>query len=121
MEENNTEIQEIEFSPIKVYVYVRLDENKVIKEINSSIFIQDLTNWIKIDEGVGDKYSQAQGNYIEKGLTDEKGRYNYKYDTKLVELTEEEKYILFPPQPPQYTEIETLKSDIDYLLILQEG
>lgn len=100
--ENNLEIP-------KIKVYVKIDNNKVVKEINSSIFIQDLKDWIKVDEGVGDKYSHAQSQYLVKGLTDEKGRCNYKYDNALVELTEEEKNILFPPPIPQPTELEILK------------
>lgn len=87
----------------KINVYVELNENKIIKRIESSISSSylDFTDWIKIDEGVGDKYALAQNNYLEKGLIDNNGRYNYKYDTALVELTEEEKNILFPPiEPP---------------------
>lgn len=99
MEENNLEIQAIEVPQIKVYI--KLDSNKILREVNSSIFIRDSTDWIVIDEGVGDKFSHAQSQYLTKGLVDEKGRYNYKYDTALVELTEEEKNILFPPiEPP---------------------
>jgi hypothetical protein len=87
-----------------IKVYVKVDSNNVIKEINSIIFIQDLTGWIKIDEGQGDKYAHAQGNYFpqEKPLSDMTGKYNYKLvDGKAVELIEEEKYNLFPPQPKQ--------------------
>lgn len=116
MEENKTEISVIEVPPIKVYV--KLDENKVIKEIGSSNFIQDLKGFIKLDEGYGDKYSQAQGNYLEKGLIDEKGRYNYKYDKSLIELTEEEKNILFPVVPPVPTLEERTKATEDTLLML---
>lgn len=110
MEDNNLEIPVIETAKIKVYV--KIDNNKVVKEVGSSNFIQDLEGWIYIDEGHGDKYSQAQGNYLEKGLIDEKGRYNYKYDTALVELTEEEKNILFPPIEPQPTEVDILKKEL---------
>lgn len=93
----------------KIKVYIKLDSNKILREVNSSIFIRDSTDWIVIDEGVGDKFSHAQSQYLTKGLVDEKGMYNYKYDTALVELTEEEKNILFPPIKPQLTELEILK------------
>ncbi|MDR3596958.1 hypothetical protein [Clostridium sp.] len=56
-----------------IQVYVKVDDNNIITDINSSIFIQDLTDYIQIDEGNGDKYSHAQGNYLEKGLFDDKG------------------------------------------------
>lgn len=92
----------------KIKVYVKLDENKVITQINSSIFLNDLTDWIEIDEGTGDKYAHAQGNYLEKGLTDEQGRFNYKYDEKVIELTEDEKATLFPEPTPEPTDAEVL-------------
>lgn len=83
----------------KVKVYIQTDIDKIVTAINSSIFLQDITDWIEIDGGSGDKYAHAQSQYLEKGLIDGKGRYNYKYDTSLVELTEAEKEILFPPSP----------------------
>ena len=82
----------------KIKVYAKLDENRVITAIQSEIFLNDTTGYICIDMGYGDKYSHAQGNYLEKGLIDEQGRYNYKYDKKLVLLTDEEKEELFPAQ-----------------------
>jgi len=75
-----------------IKVYVKLDTNNVIIGIDSIIFIQDLIGWICIDEGQGDKYSHAQSMYLEKGLMDMQGKYNYKLvDSKVVELTDEEK------------------------------
>ena len=98
----------------KIKVYAKLDENKVIKEINSSIFLKDITGYIEIDEGCGDKYSHAQSQYLEKGLIDNKGRFNYKFDGgMLVELTEEEKENFFPILPPVPTEIEILQAKLN--------
>lgn len=83
----------------KIKVYVKTDENNCITAINSSVFLSNTENYIKIDEGSGDKYAHAQGNYLSKSLIDSQGRYNYKYiDNKIVELTEEEKEKLFPVQ-----------------------
>lgn len=96
-----------------IKVYVKLDSNNVIKEINSSMFIDNLEGWIQIDEGTGDKYSHAQGNYLEKGLMDMQGKYNYKLtDSKVVELTEEEKAILFPILKPQPTQEEIIRANL---------
>lgn len=79
----------------KIKVYVKLDKNNCIVDINSSIFIKDTKDYILIDEGSGDKYAHAQGNYLDKGLIDMQGRYNYKYiDNKIVELTEDEKPVI---------------------------
>lgn len=98
-----------------IKVYVKVDNNNVIKEINSSIFIQDLTGWTQIDEGQGDKYSHAQGNYFpkEKGLMDNQFKYNYKLvDGKVAELTDEEKEKLFPTKTPEPTKQELLENQL---------
>lgn len=97
----------------KIKVYIKIDENNCITDINSSIFLDSTENYICIDEGIGDKYAHAQGNYLPKGLTDSKGRYNYKYiDNKVVELTEEEKESLYPKQEPQPIREEQLEQQL---------
>ena len=68
--------------PIKVYVKVN-DKNE-ITEVASSIFIKDLTGWIEIDSGFGDKYAHAQSQYFEKPLINDNGKYNYKYQNEKV-------------------------------------
>lgn len=73
-------------------VYVKTDSKSVITEINSDIFLHTVEKYTLIGEGVGDKYAHAQGNYLEHGLMDDSGRYNYKLlDGNVVELTEAEK------------------------------
>lgn len=75
----------------KISVYIKTDSNSNITDINSDVFINDTDGWIKIDEGVGDKYTHAQGNYLSNGLTTENGIYRYKYiDNKVIEKTHEE-------------------------------
>ena len=70
-------------------VYVKINEENYITEINSSIFLADTDGYILIDEGNGDKYAHAQGNYLDKPIYDEQGRYNYKLvKGKVVEITE---------------------------------
>ena len=61
--------------PIKVYV--KVNTNNEIIEVGSSVFIQDLTGWTKIDEGFGDKFAHAQSQYFEKPLMNEDGSFNY--------------------------------------------
>lgn len=105
----------------KYKVYVKLDENKVIRAINSSCFLQDTTGWIVIDEGVGDKFAHAQGHYLPLGTYDSKGRNNYKLvDKTPIELTEEEKETLFPTPKPQPTELDKLEARLTYLEIMSE-
>ncbi|SHK79003.1 hypothetical protein [Desulforamulus aeronauticus] len=96
-------------------VYVKTDENSNITAINSSAFLQDTTDWNKIDEGIGDVYHHAQGNYLEKGLFDNNGCYNYKLvDSIILERTDEEKQIEISVRPvPEPSEIELLKKRAD--------
>ena len=71
-------------------VLVRTDTENRITEINSSAFV-DADGWTKIDEGWGDKFHHAQGNYLPKPLMDERGVYRYKLEEgQAVERTQEE-------------------------------
>ena len=77
-------------------VYVKTDENGIIAAVNSSAFLPDVIikadKWTEIDEGTGDKYHHAQGNFLPEGLVDENHLFNYKLaDGKPVLLTDEEK------------------------------
>lgn len=75
-----------------IKVYVKTNENNEIIQITSSIFLDDAEGWIEIDEGQGDKYAHAQSQYLEKGIMDNQGRYNYKLvDGEVVEISEDEK------------------------------
>lgn len=72
-------------------VLVRTDEQNRITEINSSAFVADADGWTKIEEGWGDKYHHAQGNYLPKPLMDERGVYRYKLEEgQAMERTQEE-------------------------------
>jgi hypothetical protein len=100
-------------------VYIKTDTENRIIAINSSAFLTDATDWIQIDEGLGDKYHHAQGNYLEKGLVGENGCYNYKFvGGEVVERTESERQqdILNTPQPP--TSEERLTAIEDALLMI---
>ena len=59
-------------------VYIQVNNNNYIINIDSDEFITDFTNWIKIDEGIGDKYRLAQQHYLDRPLSFD-GNYNYKY------------------------------------------
>lgn len=68
--------------PIKVYI--KVNSNNEIIDINSEIFIKDFTDWIEIDSGNGDKYAHAQSQYFDKSLINESDKYNYKYENGIV-------------------------------------
>lgn len=72
-------------------VYVKTDSNGYITAVNSSVFLTDLTGWLEIDEGSGDRYYHAQGNYFEKPIMTEGRAYQYKLENgKSRECTAEE-------------------------------
>ena len=81
-------------------VYVSLQDG-YITSINSEIFLseEEMDAMTEIDKGQGDKYAHAQSQYLEKGLVDEQGRYNYKYvNGKVVEVTEADKPTIEKPK-----------------------
>ena len=74
-------------------VYVSLSDG-YITSINSEIFLseEEIQTMTEIEKGQGDKYAHAQSQYLEKGVVDEQGRYNYKFvEGKVVEVEEAEK------------------------------
>jgi hypothetical protein len=62
-----------------ISVYIKINEKNEVIQIGSNIFISNFKDWIKIDEGKGDKYAHAQNYYLSKPLIDIKGKYNYIY------------------------------------------
>ncbi|MFV0517258.1 MAG: hypothetical protein ACK5MV_07670 [Aminipila sp.] len=105
-------------------VYIKTS-NDLVTEISSSAFLSDVTDYVLIDEGLGDKYYHAQGNYLDKPLFDMQGCHNYKYvGGKMVETTAEEKQVelgYFPkPEPTEQEKSANYMLDLDYRLSLQE-
>ena len=91
-------------SMITYKVYIKKDAQGRIIDANSDAFLKNTMGWLQIDEGTGDRYHHAQGNYFPKPKYDERGipRYAYVLDgsPKWRERTAEEMdadYV--PPQP----------------------
>lgn len=69
----------------KSRVYVLLNKNNTIARLEGEYSLpNDLTNWIKIDEGYGDKYNLAQSHYLAKPLYTQDGIPQYKLDNGVV-------------------------------------
>ena len=84
-----------------VRVYINKDSENNITSINSEIFLseEEMLTMTEIDKGQGDKYAHAQGQYLERGLVDEYGRYNYKYvEGKVIEVAETDKPTIEEPK-----------------------
>ena len=72
-------------------VYVKTNENGYITAVNSSAFLADVTGWTEIDQGAGDRFHHAQGNYFPLSIMTDGGAYRYKLvDGKPKECTPEE-------------------------------
>lgn len=100
-----------------VRVYINKDSENNITSINSEIFLseEEMSTMTEIDKGKGDKYAHAQGLYLEKGLFDKYGRYNYKFvDGKVVEVAEAEKPTIEEPKA-----VPTEQDKINAQLMLQ--
>ena len=89
-------------------VYVKTDDAGRITAINSDAFVTDLTDWVKIDEGYGDRHHHAQGNYLDGPLYDERGICRYKLaDGAAIKRTAAEMDEDYePPAPPPKTNAE---------------
>ena len=79
-----------EITPEPYNVYVQVDEQDRITVVNSSAFVPD--GWgTEIDQGYGDKYHHAQGNYFPQPLYTEDGIPRYKLEEgQAIERTQEE-------------------------------
>lgn len=82
----------MEYEMPKSRVYALVDENNRVTRIEGGYTLPaDITGWIFIDEGYGDRFNLAQTHYLEKTLTTEDGIYQYKFvNNEIVERTAEE-------------------------------
>lgn len=72
-------------------VYVNTDDAGRIVAITSDAFLTDVDGWVQIDEGYGDKYHHAMGNYFPQPIRSRQGVCRYKLvDGVAVERTAEE-------------------------------
>ena len=99
-------------------VYVKTDDKLCIIDVTSSAFLDDATGWVKIDEGVGDKYHHAQGNYLPGPISDERGIWRYQMEAgRIRERSEEEMVSVAPLPPPDPQErIRQLEEALELLL-----
>lgn len=87
-------------------VYVQVDFNNYVTAIESDAFIDDLSWWIKVDQGTGEMYKYARVNYCPKGLTTD-GGYNYKLIDGVV---------VYAPQIEQPEDHNEMASKEDYFI-----
>lgn len=80
-------------------VYIKIDSENRVTAVNSEIFISDILGWVEIDNGDGDKFAHAQGNYLPQPLTDENGVYRYKYENGVISERSEDEMAADMPEP----------------------
>ena len=115
-------MDEMNYEEPKSKVYIRIDDNNRVVRIEGGYTTpEDLTDWIEIDEGYGDKYNLCQTHYLEKGLTTEDGIYQYKYeDGEVVERTAEEIEEDREAIPEFVTDMEKLQAQVLYTAVVTD-
>ena len=100
------------FEMPKSRVYILLDEKERIVRIEGEYSLpSDLTGWVQIDEGYGDRFSLAQSHYLDGGLYTMQGIPRYKYDGGACVLRSDAEIAedvanLPKPQPSQLDRVE---------------
>lgn len=105
-----------------IKVYINKDSENNITSINSEIFLseEEMSTMTEIDKGKSDKYAHAQGLYLDKGLVDEHGRYNYKYVAgKVIEVAEEDKPKVVDPEQ-QATAQDKIEAQVMYTALMTD-
>lgn len=102
----------MEFEMPKSRVYILLDEKERIVRVEGEYSLpSDLTGWVQIDEGYGDRFSLAQSHYLDGGLYTMQGIPRYKYEGGACVLRSEaelanDRDALPKPQPSQLDRVE---------------
>lgn len=74
-------------------VYIQADDaGRIVRCEGGYTTPADLTGWIEIDEGTGDKYNLCQSHYFDGGLYTMDGIPRYKWDGSAAVLRTEEEF-----------------------------
>lgn len=102
-------------------VYVRTDDAGRITAINSSAFLSDASSWVQIDNGYGDKYHHAQGNYFTKPIMDDRGIYRYKLvNDKPIERTQQEMEADYVSPEIVPTQLDRIEAQVAYTAMITD-
>lgn len=102
-------------------VYIKTDASGFVAAVNSSAFLTDTEGWTKIDEGCGDKYHHAQGNYFPSPILTDSGVFRYKFvDGSVIERTEDEieaEVSAFEPEP---SKLDIIEAQVTYTAMMTD-
>lgn len=105
----------------KYTVYIKVDAQNRITAINSDAFLTEMAGWTQIDEGKGDRYHHAQGNYLPSSIFTEHGVCRYKLvNGKPVERSVAEIAADLPPVTVQPSESDRIVALEAAMLTLME-
>ena len=114
----------------KSQVYIKTNESNRVTRCEGGYSISNIDNieeWINIDEGYGDKYNLCQSHYFNKPLMNMDGTHNYIYDNNEVrestldELAEElAEMPVSEPQPDVQADTQEMMIDHEYRITLLE-
>lgn len=96
----------------KVYIYTDT-EGRIVRCEGGYTTPANLTGWIEIDEGTGDKYNLCQSHYFDGGLYTEDGipRYAWTGETAVLRsedaIEQDRTAVAQPEQPPTQQETES--------------
>ena len=116
----------MDFEIPKIKVYAKTDDVGRIIAVDSDIFLPDPTGWTQIDEGEGDRYAHAQGNYLPGPTFTDDGVPRYKWEEQQVverttEEIEEDRAALLPQEPSSEEKLKNrLQAAEDALLFLMD-
>lgn len=96
----------------KVYIQIN-NQGRIIRCEGGYTTPADLTGWIEIDEGTGDKYNLCQSHYFDGGLYTDDGIPRYEWTGEAAVLRSEDAIeqdraeVAQPEQPPAQQETES--------------
>lgn len=110
---------------IKSNVYIKTDENGFITRCEGGYTMQNIDNldeWLLIDEGSGDKYNLCQSHYFDGGLYTEDGICRYRWSgTEAVLRSEEEISVERNASPaPAPTQIDIIEAQVTYTAMMTD-
>lgn len=102
-------------------VYAKTDAENRITDINSSAFLSSTDGLTEIDNGYGDKYHHAQGNYFPQPIIDERGIYRYKLvNGKPIERTQQEMDADYVSPEIVPTQLDRIEAQVAYTAMITD-
>lgn len=104
----------------KARVFIKVDEKSRIIRIEGEYSLpSDISDYILIDEGYGDRFNLAQTHYLDKGLLTNDGFYQYKFvNGTVMERSQQEIEADRQAAPIVPTQMEQLESQVFYTAVM---